>query len=172
MSNPEVQTKSELVRRIDGAWAELESSVLSLRDADLDRPGKDGWSIKDHVAHLAAWELSLAALLRGSDRLAAVGLPGDLDGEDQENAVLQRRYRGLSVLEVRALIHGSHHEVRNLLAGLTDADLARPYSDFQTSTDRSEPVVGWIVGNTYEHVEEHLGWLSEELRRPRTASVK
>lgn len=172
MSAP--QTKADLLERIDGAWAELDRSILALPDGELKRAGKDGWSRKDHLAHLAAWELSVVALLHGADPWAAVGIPAGVEDINVENEILHRRYQELSSTEVRALARGSHQCLLDELARLQDVDLRRPYSDFHPSEERADggaPVVGWIVGNTYDHVEEHLGWMKAEWISPtQTAS--
>ena len=47
------------------------------------------------------------------------------------------------------------------LAPLSDADLQRPYAEYGEGGGRSadRPIIGWIIGDTYEHYEEHLGYL-------------
>ena len=43
---------------------------------------------------------------------------------------------------------------------LSDTDLLRPYSDFDSTPPTLEaPIEGWIHGNTFEHYDEHIGWL-------------
>jgi hypothetical protein len=48
---------------------------------------------------------------------------------------------------------------------LSDADLRRPYREYQphdlrTSPPTSDdPVVCWIIGSIEDHVEEHLGYI-------------
>jgi hypothetical protein len=153
-------SKADLLGRIDASWADVERTLLSQPDEELSRRVHDGWSVKDHLAHIAAWELSLVALLRGADRQAVLGLPDRELETDEANGLLQRRYEALSPTEVRALLRGAHQEVLRALAELSDGDLERPYSHFQPA-DQGEaaPVVGWINGNTHEHFQEHLDWL-------------
>ncbi|MBC8098629.1 MAG: hypothetical protein H7Y11_04245 [Armatimonadetes bacterium] len=43
--------------------------------------------------------------------------------------------------------------------GLTDADLMRPYQYYATDSTREDPVIRWIVGDTFEHYAEHLPWM-------------
>ena len=43
---------------------------------------------------------------------------------------------------------------------MSDADLQRPYNHYQPSSDRQQPVIGWIIGNTYGHYEEHQPWIA------------
>jgi hypothetical protein len=157
MSAPDV--KSDLLDRIERSWTELGQLVGALDDEQLMRPGPDGWAIKDHLAHLAAWELSLVGLLEGRDRVAAMGLPAAGDHDlDQLNAEVFELHRGLGSAEARALLDDANVQVRNALGRLSDEDLQRPYAHYQADADdegSAQPVIGWVVGNTYEHVQEH-----------------
>jgi hypothetical protein len=52
--------------------------------------------------------------------------------------------------------------VLKALDGLSDADLRRPYRDYQPHDPRAgpltsdDPVVRYVIGSTENHVEEHL----------------
>jgi hypothetical protein len=49
--------------------------------------------------------------------------------------------------------------LRDALAPLTDEDLVKPYSHYQPQAageGDNRPVIGWIMGNTFDHVSEHL----------------
>src|SRR5437588_12105434 len=117
--------KALLLQRIERSWASLDRLTAELSSQQLTTPGPDGWSAKDHLAHLAAWNLSLVALLEGRDRDAALGV-WDVPSEDVDvvNDLLHRRHLGLVADEVRALQLGSRQLVREALAGLGDQDLA------------------------------------------------
>ena len=153
-------TKEQLLERIEGGWAELDMVQARMDDNGVASPPEDGWGLKDHLAHIAAWELSLVALLTGGDRCAAVGIPaGDDHDTDSVNAIIHQRLRGLTAAEVRALLRGAHLQLRDALAPLTDEDLVKPYSHYQPQAAKegdNRPVIGWITGNTFDHVREHL----------------
>jgi uncharacterized damage-inducible protein DinB len=155
-----------LVARIQDAYGTVERAAGGLSDEQLTAPGPDGgWSIKDHLAHLAAWRHSLIALLEGSDRGAAIGLDQQSAGEsintddvDDVNAFLHRRNHDRTPEEVQADFRQAQERVLAILGRMTDADLEKPYSHYQPDAESTsdDPVVGWIVGNTYGHDEEHL----------------
>ena len=154
--------KALLLQNIEHSWGSLDELTAGLTDRQLTTPGPDGWSPKDHLAHLAAWNLSLVALLEGRDRDAALGVWEVPSEVDSVNELLHRRHRDLVVDEVTALQLGSRQMVREALARLTDTDLSRPYAAFQPSdpgSDRDQPVLGWITGNTNEHADEHVGYI-------------
>ena len=68
------------MQRIETSWNELVELVNQVQAAGgLTRVGSDGWSVKDHLAHIGAWEHSLLALIEGRDRLAGMGLQEPVD---------------------------------------------------------------------------------------------
>jgi hypothetical protein len=160
-------TKDEYVERIEAAWRELEEAVGGLDAEGLRRGVPGGWRVQDHLTHLAAWEASLLALLEGEDRVAAMGLAGmDDAGIDEINAALYERHRDGSPVEALAELRESHRRLLRKLHEMSDEAFSRPYSDFQpwaAGEDRHLPVSGWIAGNTWEHYEEHLGYIRPAL---------
>jgi hypothetical protein len=48
------------------------------------------------------------------------------------------------------------------LRGMTIEALNRPYSYYQpheARDDADKPFLRWVVGDTYEHYDEHCGWI-------------
>lgn len=157
-------TKATLLARIGASRAALEAVVAGVARGAMERAAADGWSVRDHLAHVTAWERSLLALLRGQSRAAAVGLSDEEEAAldtDAINARIAAAARSLSLDEVVAQFHESHREVLGVLAPMTDADFALPYSHYQPNDPpyNGQPVIGWVAGNTFEHYGEHTGWL-------------
>lgn len=160
------KTRAALMERIERSWQELDGLAASLDDSSLRLPVEDGWTVKDHLGHLSAWEESLLALLEGQDRAAAMGAPGMGEaGVDAINAVLFEQRRGDSPAEALARLRQSHKRLLDRLGELSEEDLSRPYAYFQPETDDQRPVAGWVAGNTFAHYEEHLSFIREALRR-------
>src|SRR5688572_14770325 len=67
-------TVADAVERTKAARAELEAIISSLPEEQLTKPGPEGWSIKDHLAHLETWSRSLHDLLDGKPRFPRFGL--------------------------------------------------------------------------------------------------
>jgi hypothetical protein len=165
----EPQTTAELLARIDAAWSELGQALAALSHEQLTTiRDQQGWAVKDHLVHIITWEQSLLALLQGRDRHQAIGL-GDVDEAEMDtddiNAVIFQRNRDRPLEDVRAESRRSHQEVLEAVGALSDADLHKAYSHYQPEAQPYEaaPVVGWIVGNTYEHYQEHITWIRELL---------
>lgn len=166
-SLPPPGNKAELLERVERARAALEQTIGRMSDAQLVAPGPDGgWPVKDHLAHLAAWEQSLAALLQGRPRHAAMGVDEETylsAGADGINAMVYQQSKDRSLAEVRVAFGQAHQQVLATLAGLTGADLFKTYSHYQPDEpgrDSGAPIVGWIAGNTYEHFAEHQAWIA------------
>jgi len=164
---PNPTTISELFLHMARGRAQLEEWIATLGAAKLSVPGKDGWAIKDHLAHLAAWEAGTAALLRGESRYAAMGVnlgklaPNDFDAINQQ---IYAQHKDKSAEDILNFFHSAHVGLQDQLAKMSDADLQKPYSHFAPNEKRDDsgnPILGWIVGNTYGHFEEHIEWIRE-----------
>jgi hypothetical protein len=163
-------TKAALLAEIGEAWAELNNYIAHLSDEAWVQTDAQGWTPKDHLAHLAPWALGIAALLRRQPRWAAMGLPDQIyrtHDVDQANELLHEQSKDRPLTGVLLELADAHQQVLLAVAPLSDADLLRPYAYYQPGpvgapfTDNDRPIIGWILGNTVEHYREHLAWLSE-----------
>ncbi len=168
---PDPTNKSELVKRIHRSRSTLEETIHPLSEAQLTRPGPDGgWSIKDHLAHLAIWELGVAELLRGHPRFQAMGVEQIVSqgkGFDEINDVIYKLHSGLPLSKVMDKFQSAHRQLLEALDLLEDEDLFKPYASFvpDGSETRLEPVIRWIIGNTYDHFDEHRGYIRVLIRK-------
>jgi hypothetical protein len=131
-------------------------TVETLAEEQLNAPGPGGWSIKDNLAHLAAWERFMRLhYLDGHPAHEAMAIdPATFErlDEDGVNAVLHERNRDRPAAEILAELKQTHQETLAALDGMSYADLMR-----QRFPDdpQARPVVAWVIGNTYEHYREH-----------------
>lgn len=164
-SNP---TKDLLLEQIANAWRDLQAVVSSLSETELVRMNPDtGWRVADHLFHLAAWEQGIAYLLTGRSRMDGMGITDEQWRDlamDQVNEIIFERGRGRSAADAVASLRMAHEEMLNALTRLDDADLQRGYSTFDArNAGDDRPIMGWIVGDTYEHYDEHLGYIRAAL---------
>jgi hypothetical protein len=156
--------KAELLEKIQASRRELEETIQDLDEFQLLRPGAEGWSVKDHLAHIAAWEGGIVALLRRQPRLEAMGVDqATVKGmtTDELNDQIYQQHAGLSLEEALDLFHSTHSRMMEILDSLSEEDLYLPYAAYvpDGSDSRADPVIYWIVGNTWEHFDEHLGYI-------------
>lgn len=161
------------VARIEASWTELVSLVDDLGPDGLTLTGADGWAVKDHLAHIAAWEHSLLALVEKRDRVEAMGLHEPVGDTDAINRSLWELHRKQAPAEAVAYFRDTHERLMRALAKLTDADLRLPYNHYQPQAPRDDadnrPVGDWVAGNTYEHYAEHSGWLNQLIKESSAA---
>jgi hypothetical protein len=153
------------IEPIEKGWSELVALVDSLGNDGLERKGAGQWAVKDHLVHIAAWELSLLALLDGDDRRTAMGVPGAAEDTDSLNEAIWLAHRHESAEQALAFSRDSHERLMHRLSAMTDADLRRSYNHYQPDDPRDpgddRPVVEWVAGDTYEHYAEHRRYIKD-----------
>ena len=161
------QTSADLLARVAGGWTALADLITPLDVAALTTPGAaGGWTVKDHLAHLHAWERKLLAVLRGQP--AYVGLAMDATtytaaNLDAINALLDARYKSWSFTDLWTAAQQTHTDLIAALDTLQDSDLHGPYPSDDPSDPTPRHLVQGIVDNTYGHYAEHCGWIQELL---------
>lgn len=154
-------SKDELLRRITESRERLESRVRAVPATAFLRPGPDGWSVKDHLAHLAGWERSLLLLLQRRPRHGPLGLTAAEYAAEPEVDVMNDRLhtsrRDWRLSFVLTDFQSVHEELTALLGRMTEAELLLGYSEYEPGGERDgRPIWGWVVGNTCGHFDEHF----------------
>jgi len=151
---------ADLLARIQSEWAALDQAIAGLSDEQMNTPAAGGWSVKDNLAHLAAWEqFMLQHYLQGRPAHEAMQVDEatwkTLD-ENDTNAILHERNQHRPVSDVLADWRRSHEQVVATLEQMSFADLMKPlYPD----DPQARPLIGWVIGNTYEHYREHRNYI-------------
>jgi hypothetical protein len=164
MTKHPVKTKAELLATIESAWASLEAALDRLTDRQKTTlKDAQGWTIKDHLIHLTAWERSVVFFLQGRPRYAGLDVAQALyenGSADDVNAVIFHQRKAMPLAEAAAQFGKVHQQLIQLLEPLTDADLQKPYQAFlpeELGDDRIALDV--IYSNTAGHFGEHLDWI-------------
>jgi Mycothiol maleylpyruvate isomerase N-terminal domain len=163
-------TSDDLVTRIEHGRAAFYTALDGLTAEQLAAPITErGWSVADHMAHIAVWMEGILVALDGSSRWTAMGADGPPGqaGFDELNERLRAPHAAKSPAEVRAWLDATHTRMLARLRGMTMEELRRPYRHYQpteTRDDADEPFLGWVVGDTYAHYDEHRDWIAAALR--------
>jgi uncharacterized protein (TIGR03083 family) len=152
------QEKAELLERISSARATLDQAIAALSEPQLAAPGPDGgWSVKDHLAHLTAWEHKLLAMIQGQP--GYLGLQIDAatyasSNLDELNAILHARFQSLGAA---AALDEARQSYRQLVAGIEALPAAALSGRYAPADDPEDArrVIDGIANNTYEHYDEH-----------------
>src|SRR5690348_2014979 len=136
MTDETQMTKAELLANIAQGWNDLQAYLASLTYEQVTVPTDPaGWTAKDHIAHLAIWEDSLNALVEKKSRREHMGISDETawnKGDwDAINAVIQQRYQDITVPDLQRMFFGIHEKLVAKINALSDADLQRPYREFQ-----------------------------------------
>lgn len=153
-----------LVAEMRRVWTTLDGFLNDLTPEQMTVPtDAGGWTIKDHIIHLAVWADGIDALLDKRSRHEAMGLDAETweaHEVDTINAVIQRAHKYVSLEEACAELKAVHDRLTAKFERMTTDDLYRPYSAFAPQEgEKRLPVVNWIPGNTYAHYAEHLPWM-------------
>lgn len=118
------QTRADLRRHYEQSRRMLLAAIDGLSDAEMTEPSIDGWSVKDHLAHLTAWdEIRLLEV----ERISAGGGPAwQIMSPEQVawfNDLTAQMRSPLSVAQVRADLQRSRERLLEAIMAATDRGL-------------------------------------------------
>ncbi len=159
-----MNTKAELLASLEPAWATLNAALDRLTDEQMTTiKDAQGWTVKDHIIHLIAWERSVVFFLQGKPRNTGLGVDRALylnGSNDDINDAIFRQGQEMPLASAQEQLRGVHQKLMKLLGPLTDADLQKTYQQYlpdELGDDRSAFEV--IDSNTTAHFGEHLSWI-------------
>ncbi len=159
-------TAHEIVGKIEAGWHELDGLARGLDEEGLAlHRAPDGWAVKDHLVHVAAWEHWLLALFEHRDKLESMGAGEAKRDIDSVNDVVYEKHRDDSVHDALAYFRDAHARLMTVLKQQSTEDFERPYKTFfdpGAETDE-QPVLVAVAANTYDHYAEHVQWIREQL---------
>lgn len=156
MKTDQPRTKEDLLARIAQSWEALNGAIGDLTHEQLTTTdGASGWSIKDEIYHLAAWQRRQLAMLRGTSPAAALGIDEEqfnAHDTDAINVAVHERGREVMLGDALAALETAYRELQAEIEISPDDKLFGPAYPDDPAKGR---VVDYIAGNTYEHFDEH-----------------
>lgn len=137
--------RSELIDHYDRVREQLDAALAGLSDEQMSERSLDGWSVVDHVAHVALWDDARADDV---ERVSAGHAPGFRMSDKQDelfNQVGHEVRRDWTPAQARWELDRSH---RRLLAAIA----AAPESAL-------DPALYGDAGLRSTHDAEHAGWI-------------
>lgn len=164
MNGLPVNTKAELLATIQASWTNLNIALDRLTDlqkTSLTDP--QGWTVKDHLIHLSAWEHSVAFFLQGQPRHTGLGVDEamyEMGSVDQVNQAIYQQRKDMPLSEALLQFKQVHQQLMKLVEPLSDADLQKPYQEYLPDKIGDERTAMQVIyDNTTGHYEEHQGWI-------------
>jgi hypothetical protein len=151
---PRPKTRTELLAREHEVWNELAATWSRLPDDSLTRPGAcgPGWSVKDVMNHIAAWQEAarrvIPHLLKG--KRATLG-----HGTDTFNARQHEADKDAPLVTTKRRLNKARRDLLTLVARLPEKRLL----------DLNDRIGWWIKYATYGHYGEHIYELTEFRKR-------
>ncbi len=156
-------TKADLLDQLQKGWDQINTFLDGLTDEQKTQlRDAAGWTVKDHVIHMAAWEDGFTALLDKGDRRTYMNIDEVTwkSGDDPINAVLQKRYKDLTWDEVMQKRQAIHDKLLKQIEALPDATLQAPYSEYNPASKNKYAINQLIGGSTFSHYADHLPWMA------------
>ena len=158
--------KASLLAMIQSDRAQLDKLLATLSAEQMCQATLENqWSVKDVLAHIAAWEQRcvgwIQAGLRGErpDK-PDTGFTWEVVDKLNEQTFRENQERPLD--DIQAAYRQAHQQILEQAQALSEDDLMNPQR-FAWTDGRN--LVPYIAANTYEHYQEHVeqirGWLGE-----------
>jgi hypothetical protein len=155
----------DLLARIDERWRPFRDAVRGLGRARFDERTSAGWTYRDLIAHVAAWEDLTARRLRAFRESGDRSYPEDARDTDAFNARVAEAHRLVGAEALVDELDTAHRRLTEEIARLTDEQME---VDVQpTAWGPQSWVVAVVAGNTFGHYREH----ADELGIGRTKPV-
>lgn len=163
MSATNTIPRKKLMDEIEESWNELLSFIDSLTKEELTGPtDAAGWTVKDHVIHLAMWEKAALALLERKSKREVLDISPEIWEQDDDpiNAVLQQRYQDMPLDKVMQTLHQHHVLILEKLNSMTEDDFQLPHRHYQPNSTEERPIINWVHWDTVHHYREHIPWMA------------
>jgi hypothetical protein len=152
--------KSTLLNNMHTKQAALDALLSSLSEEQMTTPGVNGkWSIKDILAHMVEWQHVLLKRLHAAISGVEPGIAMD-HSIDETNEQFYQKNRDRSLADVQADYKRSYHGILEGVEKLSDEDLNDPH---RFSWWDGEQFWKSVAGDTYDHIEEHIGSIRDWL---------
>ena len=147
---------------------EWDALIAQIPDSARTEPAlAGGWSVKDLIAHVAAYENWTAAQIRAanegraptdSELYGVDEMPDDPEGWDldRQNAAIYAQYKETPLAEVMTFSGRAFADLVAAVEAVSDEDVARTGAQAWTG---DSTLLDIIPGQCYAHYEQHVGEL-------------
>jgi hypothetical protein len=146
-------SKSELLDAIRSERERLEETLARLDKDQMTQPGVEGgWSVKDILAHITAWEKLMTRWVGQALRGDVPELPGRDEIVDQWNQRIYQENKDRPLAEVLEEFKRSYQDALRTTETTLEEDLMDP-ERFEWL--KGAPLWRVVAANTWWHYKEH-----------------
>jgi hypothetical protein len=159
-------TKAALLRGIREERQRLEYAFKRISPSDMAKASHpDAWSVKDNLAHIAAWEKKLLKWyetgLRGEKQaMPQWSQPGLVD---EINLEIYQRNRGRQLDDVLQEFKESYQQILATVESMPEDGM---FTSGKYDWTGQGTLADYIVGNTSGHYAEHLKMIEALKKKP------
>jgi hypothetical protein len=157
--------KLELLERMRAGRDEWDALIARIPETTLTAPVlTGGWSVKNLVAHVAAYEKWTASQIQAANEdrtptdmelYGVEEMPPDPEGwdVDRQNAAIYAQYKDMPLTEVMAFSAAAFGDLVAAIEKVSDDDIARPGAQ---SWAGDATLLEIVPGQCYAHYEQHI----------------
>ena len=162
------ESKTELLERMRAGREEWDALVAQIPESVHAEPAlAGGWSVKDLIAHVAAYENWTAAQIQAANEGRAPTdrelygvdeMPADPEGWDldRQNVAIYARYKEMPLAQVMTFSRQAFADLIAAVEGVSDEDFTRTGAQTWTG-DRT--LLEVVPQQSYAHYAQHSGEL-------------
>jgi hypothetical protein len=147
MENGAMEDRDDLLQHYEATRAGLKAAIEGLTPAQLMDASIDGWSVKDHLLHLATWDDVRAAEAERISRGFASAWPMTNEQDEAFNDMAYELRKGLSLEQALYEFEASRGRLLDAIRNATGRGL--------------DASLYGAAGLRSGHEEEHTGWIRE-----------
>ncbi len=160
----EQHIKATLLEDTQKGYDDFGHLLSSLTNEQMTTPTMDnGWSVKDAIAHLTAWQQRPIALLQAVRDNQELPDPTPNMSVDEINEMFYQQNKSLPLDRALANLHAVQQQTMAALQASSEEDLNMPIAWLG-----NRPVVQWVIGNNSEHYQEHIGYIQTWLQQTKS----
>jgi len=150
--------KTTLLNTIQTEYSQFESLIAPLSEIQLcASPSQGEWSIKDIMAHIAAWE---QICTRWLDEVVRGETPQPAERVDMHsNERIYQQHRDNSLAEIEQFFHDAHQQLLKqvdiLFQTLSEEEINASHRFAWTEAWPGASIIAVIADNSYEHYQDH-----------------
>jgi hypothetical protein len=155
--------KAELIEATGASWEAFITFTDNLAPEQWTEPTDPaGWTVKDHVAHVTAWDAAVVELFRHHTpqqrTLGVSDAAWTAGGFDAMNEEIRQQTIGDAVEVIQARRDRTWTEVLAIVDGYSEADLAKPASATGL-TGRDTTLLDFFLDEFPGHYDEHRRYI-------------